>query len=199
MLKRAFDLVAASAGLLVLSPLLLAVAAAVALSSRGPVLFRQERVGKGGRTFRMLKFRTMHVGAERAGGPLTVGADPRVTPLGAFLRRFKLDELPQLVNVVAGDMSLVGPRPEVPRYVARYDERQRRVLAVRPGITDPASVAYRNENELLSGASDPEATYLRDILPAKLEMNLAYLERRSMSADVRVILRTLARVFGLRR
>ncbi|MEJ2288799.1 MAG: sugar transferase, partial [Deinococcales bacterium] len=172
---------------------------AVAVSSPGPVLFRQERVGLGGRTFRMLKFRTMHVDAERAGGLLTVGADPRVTPVGAFLRRFKLDELPQLVNVVAGDMSLVGPRPEVPRYVARYDERQRRVLAVRPGITDPASVAYRNESELLAGASDPEATYLHDILPAKLEMNLAYLERRSLSADVGVILRTLARVFGPRR
>lgn len=195
-MKRAFDVLAAGVGLLLLSPVLLVVALAIRLDSPGPVFYRQERVGLGGRVFRILKFRTMRVDADRIGGPLTVGRDPRITRVGAFLRHYKLDELPQLFNVVAGDMSLVGPRPEVPRYVARYDDRQRRVLDVRPGITDPASIAYRHENALLENAADPEGTYIREIMPAKLEMNLAYLERRSLAADVGIILRTFARILG---
>ncbi len=195
MLKRAFDLLAAGLGLVVLSPAFLVIALAIRLGSPGPVFFRQERIGLGGRPFRILKFRTMRVDAEKLGGQLTVSADPRVTRVGAVLRKGKLDELPQLVNVVAGDMSLVGPRPEVPRYVARYDDRQRRVLEVRPGITDPASIAYRNENDLLDAAADPEATYLSEIMPAKLELNLAYLERRSLVSDIGIIFRTLGEIF----
>jgi lipopolysaccharide/colanic/teichoic acid biosynthesis glycosyltransferase len=192
--KRAFDLLAAGLGLLVLSPVLLAVAIAIRLDDGGPVFFRQERVGRRGRPFRILKFRTMRTDAERRGGPLTVAKDPRITRMGAFLRRTKIDELPQLVNVVLGEMSLVGPRPEVPRYVASYDARQRAVLEVRPGITDPASIAFRNENDLLAGSADPEGVYLREIMPAKLEMNLTYLERRSLAADIGIILQTLARL-----
>jgi lipopolysaccharide/colanic/teichoic acid biosynthesis glycosyltransferase len=190
MLKRAFDLLAAGLGLLLLSPVFLALAVAVRLDSPGPVFFRQERVGRGGRPFRIFKFRSMRVDAEKLGGQLTVSRDPRVTRVGALLRKAKLDELPQLINVVTGDMSLVGPRPEVPRYVAKYDDRQRRVLEVRPGITDPASIEYRNENDLLDAATDPESTYLREIMPAKLELNLTYLERRSLVSDVIIILRT---------
>ncbi|TVR91176.1 MAG: sugar transferase [Trueperaceae bacterium] len=194
MAKRLFDLVAASLGLLLLSPLFLAVAIAIRRSSPGPVFFRQQRVGRGGVPFSMFKFRTMRPDAERVGGQLTVGADPRITPIGHTLRRYKLDEFPQLINVVLGDMSLVGPRPEVPRYVALYDERQRRVLDVRPGITDPASIAYRDENALLANAEDPEATYVDEVMPAKLDINLAYLERRSLLSDIGVILQTLMAV-----
>jgi lipopolysaccharide/colanic/teichoic acid biosynthesis glycosyltransferase len=192
--KRVFDLVAASLGLLLLSPLFLAVAVAIRRSSPGPVFFRQVRVGRAGVPFSMFKFRTMRPDAERVGGQLTVGADPRITPIGHTLRRYKLDEFPQLINVVLGDMSLVGPRPEVPRYVALYDERQRRVLDVRPGITDPASIAYRDENALLANAADPEAIYVAEVMPAKLEINLAYLERRSLLRDIGVILQTLLAV-----
>ena len=194
MAKRLFDVVAASFGLLLLSPLFLVVAIAIRRSSPGPVFFRQVRVGLRGAPFSMFKFRTMRPDAERFGGQLTVGADPRITPIGHTLRKLKLDELPQLINVVLGDMSLVGPRPEVPRYVALYDERQRGVLAVRPGITDPASIAYRNENALLANATDPEATYVAEVMPAKLEINLAYLERRSLLRDIGVILQTLGAI-----
>jgi lipopolysaccharide/colanic/teichoic acid biosynthesis glycosyltransferase len=193
-LTRAFDLVASLVGLIVLAPLLLVVAALVRATSSGPALFTQERVGLGGRPFRIYKFRTMEQDAEASGGQLTIGADPRITRVGATLRRLKLDELPQLINVLRGDMSLVGPRPEVPRYVARYDERQRAVLRVRPGITDPASIAFRDENALLARSADPEATYLEVVMPKKLEMNLAYLERRTVLSDVGVIMRTLTRL-----
>jgi len=192
--KRAFDLVAASLGLLVLSPLFAAVAVMIRTTSPGPVFFRQERVGLRGRSFRIYKFRTMRHDAEAVGGQLTVGGDPRITRVGAALRRGKIDELPQLINVVRGEMSLVGPRPEVPRYVAHYDDRQRRVLDVRPGITDPASIAFRDENDLLAASEDPERTYLTEVMPRKLEMNLDYLERRGLVSDVAVILSTLARL-----
>ncbi len=194
MAKRTFDLLAAGVGLLLLSPLFVVVALAIKLDSQGPVFFRQARVGRGGRTFRIVKFRTMRERAEEAGGQLTVAGDPRVTRVGALLRKSKVDELPQLFNVVVGDMSLVGPRPEVPRYVAHYDARQRRVLDVRPGITDPASIAYRDENDLLDAATDPEAVYLDEIMPAKLEMNLAYLQRRSLAGDIAIIFRTFGRI-----
>jgi lipopolysaccharide/colanic/teichoic acid biosynthesis glycosyltransferase len=193
-LTRAFDLVASLVGLIVLAPLLLVVAALVRATSSGPALFTQERVGLGGRPFRIYKFRTMEQDAEASGGQLTIGADPRITRVGATLRRLKLDELPQLINVLRGDMSLVGPPPEVPRYVTRYDERQRAVLRVRPGITDPASIAFRDENALLARSADPEATYLEVVMPKKLEMNLAYLERRTVLSDVGVIMRTLTRL-----
>ena len=194
MAKRAFDLLAASLGLVVLAPLFALLAIAIRATSPGPVFFRQERVGLNGRPFRIIKFRTMRQDAEAVGGQLTVAGDVRVTRVGAALRRWKVDELPQLINVVLGEMSLVGPRPEVPRYVTHYDERQRRVLSVRPGITDPASIAFRDESDVLGRAADPEATYLHEVMPRKLEMNLAYLEQRGFASDLIVILATLLRL-----
>lgn len=194
MATRGFDLFAAGMGLLVLSPLLAIIALLIRVTSPGPALFHQQRVGRDGRPFSIYKFRTMLHDAEAVGGQLTVRGDPRITPLGAILRRFKIDELPQLINVVKGDMALVGPRPEVPRYVARYDARQRDVLRVRPGITDPASVAFRDENRLLAASSDPERTYVEEVMPAKLAMNLEYLERRTFLSDIAVIVRTLRRI-----
>ena len=196
MLRRGFDASVAALGLVVLAPLLAALALAVRLDSGGPVLFRQVRIGRGGTPFRIVKFRTMRTDAEAVGGPLTVGSDPRVTRVGRWLRASKLDELPQLWNVVVGDMALVGPRPEVPKFVAMYDARQRRVLSVRPGITDPASIRYRHENRVLAEADDPAEAYLRTVMPEKLEINLAYLERRTLASDLGVIFATLARLLG---
>ena len=181
-------------GLVVLAPVFVLISLVIRATSPGPAFFRQIRVGRGGRPFLIFKFRTMRADAELVGGQLTVDADPRITQVGAFLRRHKLDELPQLINVVRGDMGLVGPRPEVPRFVDRYDERQRSVLQVRPGITDPASVTFRGESEMLVASADPEAVYVNDVMPAKLEMNLAYLERRTLWTDVAVIMQTLRRL-----
>jgi len=195
-IRRAIDAAAASLGLVALSPVLLGIALAIATDSRGPILFRQERVGKRGKAFKILKFRSMRPDAERVGGQLTVGTDPRVTRVGHFLRAWKLDELPQLWNVLVGDMSLVGPRPEVPRYVALYSQQQRRVLEVRPGITDPASIAFRDESETMAGHPDPERLYVETILPEKLRLNLAYLERRTVLTDLALILTTLRAVLG---
>jgi lipopolysaccharide/colanic/teichoic acid biosynthesis glycosyltransferase len=192
--RRALDTTAAGVGLVLLSPVLLAAALAVRLSSPGPVLFRQERIGLAGRPFQILKFRTMRVDAERHGGQLTVGADPRVTAVGRFLRAWKLDELPQLLNVVRGEMALVGPRPEVPRYVALYTPEQRRVLGVRPGITDPASVAFRSESDMLAVHPEPERLYVEAIMPEKLRLNLAYLDRRTLLSDLGIIVDTLKAV-----
>ncbi len=200
MSKRIFDIICAGLGLLVLSPVLALVALAVRATSRGPVLFRQERVGRFGRSFRILKFRTMVPEAEAQGRQLTAAGDSRITPIGQLLRASKLDELPQLINVIRGEMALVGPRPEVPRYVARYTEEQRRVLEVRPGITDWASIAYRHESEILARAEDPEKTYLEDIMPHKIALNLAYLQRRrGVLSDLEVVLRTLRAVLPCRR
>ena len=190
MAKRLFDIVASLLGLAVMTPLLLLVAVAVKMSSRGPVLFRQVRVGRGGREFRLLKFRTMVADAPRLGGQLTVEGDPRITPVGRALRASKLDEFPQLWNVVVGDMSLVGPRPEVPKYVALYNDEQRQVLSVRPGITDYASITYFDENALLARSADPEGTYVREIMPHKLRLNHLYLQRRSFFEDIRILLAT---------
>ena len=190
MAKRLFDLLGATLALLLLSPLLLVVAAAVKLDSRGPVFYRQERVGRHGVPFRIHKFRTMHHGA--GGLPLTVGADPRITRVGGFLRRTRIDELPQFIDVLLGRMSLVGPRPEVPLYVAHYPPGLReRVLAVRPGITDPASLAWIDEGSLLAGAADPEREYIEVILPAKLQRAAEYAERASLATDLAVLWRTL--------
>jgi len=191
--KRLFDLLGATLALLLLAPLLLAVAAAIKLDSRGPVFYRQERVGRHGVPFRIHKFRTMHHGA--GGLPLTVGADPRITRVGAFLRRTRIDELPQFIDVLLGHMSLVGPRPEVPRYVAHYPPALRdRVLAVRPGITDPASLAYLDEARLLAQASDPEREYIEVILPAKLRRAAEYAERASLATDLAVLWGTLRKL-----
>lgn len=191
MAKRAFDLFWALLGLALLSPLLLLVAAAVKLEDGGPVFFRQLRVGRGGRPFRIWKFRTMVTDAERAGRSITVGRDPRITRLGHFLRRAKLDELPQLMNVVAGEMSLVGPRPEVPQFVALYTQAQRAILDLRPGITDLASIKYRNESELLAQAEDPDEAYVQRIVPDKIRINLGYAAQAGLWSDFRVILATL--------
>lgn len=193
-MPHAVDRVVAGVALVLLAPLLALIAVAIRATSPGPALFRQQRVGLGGRPFAMLKFRTMHVDAERRGGALTVGArDPRVTPLGAFLRRHKLDELPQLVNVVQGTMRLVGPRPEVQQFVRLYTPAQRAVLEVRPGITDPASVRFFREQELLGAADDPRRLYIDEIMPAKIALNLEYLGRRTWRTDAAVVLQTLVR------
>jgi lipopolysaccharide/colanic/teichoic acid biosynthesis glycosyltransferase len=189
--KRCFDVFVAATGLVLLSPVLLICAVLVKVSSAGPVLFSQTRVGKGGRVFRILKFRTMCAGAEAKGPGITASGDRRVSTVGRVLRRTKLDELPQLWNVLKGDMSLVGPRPELPQYVQRYDAQQRTVLAIRPGITDPASIAYRYEEDMLAAVDDPERHYCDVIVPAKLRMNLRYLEKISLSSDLRLMLQTL--------
>jgi lipopolysaccharide/colanic/teichoic acid biosynthesis glycosyltransferase len=178
--------------LVLLAPLLLAVALAIKLDSRGPVLFRQERVGRHGKAFRIHKFRTMVEGAHRQGALITVGADPRITRVGAWLRATKIDELPQLVDVLKGDMSLVGPRPEVPRYVAMYPAGLReRVLSVRPGITDPVSLRYVDESALLARAADPEREYVEVVMPQKLAAAAAYAEHATLASDLRVIAQTL--------
>jgi lipopolysaccharide/colanic/teichoic acid biosynthesis glycosyltransferase len=197
MAKRLFDLVAATIGLLLLALPLGLIALAIRLDSPGPVFFRQPRVGLGGRPFRIHKFRTMVDAPAAPGSLLTVGRDPRITRVGAWLRDRRLDELPQLIDVLAGEMSLVGPRPEVPRYVAMYSEAMKiRVLSVRPGITDPASLAFRDEAGLLAAAADPEREYVEVILPRKLALQAAYAERANWATDLGVILRSLRVLLG---
>lgn len=192
MSKRLFDLVASLLGLAVLALPGLLLALVIKLDSPGPVFFRQQRVGRFGRPFFIHKFRTMRVDAERAGGPLTVGADPRVTRVGRWLRAHRLDELPQLIDVLRGEMSLVGPRPEVPRYVALYPAGLReQVLAVRPGITDPASLAYRGEASQLAAAADPEREYVEVIMPKKLALAADYAARATLWTDLGVVARSL--------
>ncbi len=197
-LRRLLDIIIAAAGLVILSPVLLLLALLVRLSSPGPVLYAGRRVGRDGREFRLLKLRTMQVGADRLGPGITLDQDPRITPLGRWLRAHRLDELPQLWNVLRGDMSLVGPRPEDPRYVAHYTPEQREVLRVRPGITGPAQIAYRNEAERLRSAPDPEEMYLREIMPAKLAIDLAYLRRRTVWSDLALLFNTLRLYVGNR-
>ena len=190
-MKRLFDILASGLGLLVLSPLFLVLAVWIPLDSQGPVFYRQTRVGRGGRDFRIFKFRTMRVGADK-GSLVTIGGrDPRVTRVGAFLRRLKLDELPQLLNVLVGDMSLVGPRPEVRKYVDLYTPEQLHVLDVRPGMTDAASIKYRNESELLGQVEDPEDYYIHVILPDKLAINLDYVRNHSFWGDIKLIFKTI--------
>lgn len=192
--KRAMDVIVSGAALCVLWPVFGLIALAIVLDDPGPVFYRQVRVGKGGKTFRIFKFRSMVADADKKGLAITVGRDNRITRVGAVLRKTKLDELAQLLNVFAGQMSFVGPRPEVPRYTALYTPYQRQVLLVRPGITDYASIAYRNENELLAGAKDPEKMYIEEIMPAKIELNMRYLRRISPLEDIRLILSTIAAV-----
>lgn len=190
--KRLFDWCASTFGLIVFAPLLIFIAICIKLDSPGPVFFRQERVGRGGRIFRIHKFRTMVPDAERRGLQITVGADARVTRVGFWLRKYKLDELPQLLDVWLGRMSLVGPRPEVPRYVACYPEEVRAVvLSVRPGITDRASIEFKDENEILSRAVDPHAAYVNEVLPVKLRYYVEYVDSRSLVGDIKLILKTL--------
>lgn len=192
MLKRLLDIVVAGSALLVLGPALLAIALWVRCDSAGGAFFRQERVGRHGRHFTIYKFRTMRTGADRSGPAITVGEDARITRAGHWLRHSKLDELPQLFNVLVGDMSLVGPRPEVPYYVAMYPpELHDLVLSVRPGITDLASIAFRNESTLLAQSADPERTYVEEILPAKLDYAARYAQNHGVWQDLVIIARTV--------
>ena len=193
-LKRLMDIAVSGCALAVLWPVLLLIALAIKIDDPGPVFYRQVRVGRYGKTFRIFKFRTMVVDADKKGLSITVGRDSRITRMGAFLRKTKLDELAQLINVFVGEMSFVGPRPEVPRYVDLYTPYQRQVLLVRPGITDYASIAYRNENDLLAGCDDPEKMYIEKIMPDKIELNMKYLREISPIADIRLILSTIIAV-----
>ena len=197
-LRRVLDITTALTGLLLLSPVLILLSLWVKLTSRGPVFYRARRVGKGGREFYLLKFRTMVAEADKIGPGLTLDHDPRITPTGQRLRSHRLDELPQLWNVLVGDMSLVGPRPEDPRYVAHYTDEQQEILNSRPGVTGPAQIAFRNEPERLRTASDPEGTYLREIMPAKLALDLEYLRRRTVWTDLGMIFSTLRIYVGNR-
>jgi lipopolysaccharide/colanic/teichoic acid biosynthesis glycosyltransferase len=193
--KRSLDLALSALGLVLASPLLLMTAVLVKVTSSGPVFYRHHRVGLNGLTFDVLKFRTMVRDADKAGPAITSATDGRITPVGRWLRRCKLDELPQLLNVLKGEMSFVGPRPEVPHYVESYSPLQRRVLSVRPGITDPASIAYRHEEEMLADSDDLERYYREVVLPDKLNLNLAYLERISLLYDISLLLRTTSAIF----
>jgi lipopolysaccharide/colanic/teichoic acid biosynthesis glycosyltransferase len=193
-LRRLLDVAVAGVLLLALSPLLAVLVVLVRATSPGPALFRQTRIGRDGRPFVLLKLRTMHADAASTGPTITAGTDPRITRLGARLRRAKLDELPQLWNVLRGDMSLVGPRPEVPHYVARYTAAQRAVLRARPGLTDPASLAWADEAATLATFADPQRAYADAVLPQKLAASLAYLERRTVWSDLAVVTRTAAHV-----
>lgn len=189
-MKRLFDIIASGCGLLVLAPVFLIVTIWIKVDSRGPVFYRQVRVGRYNKDFRIYKFRSMRVGSDK-GSLVTIGGrDPRVTRSGYFIRKFKIDELPQLINVFVGDMSLVGPRPEVRHYVDYWTPDQMRVLDVRPGITDPASIRFRNENELLEKAEDPEKYYIEVIMQEKLKLYLEYVESASFWYDIKLIFRT---------
>ena len=191
--KRIFDLICSTLGLIVLSPILIVIAIRIKTDSDGPVFFKQIRIGEKNKEFEILKFRTMVVDAEKLGRQITVGNDSRITKIGAFLRKYKLDELPQLINVFKGDMSLVGPRPEVPRYVEMYNEEQRRVLEVKPGITDLASIRYRDENGLLGEAENPDDFYINTIMPDKLALNLEYINKNNIFLDIYIILKTIVK------
>lgn len=194
--KRAMDVLISGVALCVLWPVFALIALAIVIDDPGPVFYRQVRVGRGGKEFRIFKFRSMVTDADKKGLQITVGRDSRITRVGALLRKTKLDELAQLINVFLGQMSFVGPRPEVPRYVALYTPYQRQVLLVRPGITDYASIAYRNENDLLAGADDPERMYIEEIMPAKIELNMRYLHEISPLCDVKLIFKTIAAVLA---
>jgi len=198
-LKRVVDFTCASLGLAVLSPVLGIVALAVRLSDGGPVLYRGLRTGLEGRPFRMLKFRTMAVDAERTGVTATADDDPRITPVGRFLRKYKLDELPQLVNVLVGEMSLVGPRPEVPQYTALFTPEEQAILSVRPGITDWASLWDIAEGAALAGSVDPEQTYLERIRPEKIRLQLRYVRERTFGMDLKILILTLWALLAGRR
>jgi lipopolysaccharide/colanic/teichoic acid biosynthesis glycosyltransferase len=190
-LKRIFDFICCTLGLIILSPILIAIAIKIKMDDRGPVFFKQIRVGEKNKEFEILKFRTMVVDAEKLGRQITIGNDSRITKIGAFLRKYKFDELPQLINVFKGDMSLVGPRPEVPRYVKLYNQEQKKVLEVKPGITDLASIRYRDENDLLGEAENPDDFYINTIMPDKLALNLEYINKNNVFFDIYIILKTI--------
>ena len=192
-MKRLFDILASGLGLLVLSPIFLVLAIWIKLDSEGPVFYRQVRVGRYNKDFKIFKFRSMRINADK-GSLVTIGDDPRITRSGRFIRKMKLDELPQLINVLTGDMSLVGPRPEVRHYVDYWTPQQMSVLAVRPGITDPASIKFRNENELMGKADDPERYYINTIMQEKLNLYLKYVSHHSLFGDIGLIFKTIAAI-----
>ena len=194
MIKRVFDIVVSFFGLVVILPVFFIIAIAVIIESRGGVFYLQKRVGKNNKDFKIFKFRTMYTNSDKK-GLLTVGSDDkRITKTGLILRKYKLDELPQLINVLIGNMSLVGPRPEVRKYVNLYTNEQKKVLGVKPGITDPASLKYSNENEILAQFDDPEKVYIEEIMQAKLNINLEYIKTRSLKSDFKVIIDTLKKI-----
>ena len=190
-IKRIFDFIASLIGCIILTPVFIIIAILIKLDSKGPVLFKQKRVGQYGKEFEILKYRTMVVDAEKIGKQITVGNDSRITKVGYTLRKYKLDELPQLFNVLKGDMSLVGPRPEVPKYVELYNECDREVLKVKPGITDFASIEYRDENEILGTVENPEEYYINVIMKHKLQLNLKYINSNNVFLDIKIIFKTL--------
>ena len=193
-LKRCFDITASALGLLFLMIPFLIIAIIIKATSKGPVFFRQVRVGKDGKEFRIYKFRTMVVDAEKKGMQITVGADSRITGIGKFLRKTKVDELPQLINVLKGQMSFVGPRPEVPRYVALYDDYQRNILRIKPGITELASIVYSDENEVHAKSENPEETYINEIMPKKIALNIEYMQKLGFWYDIKLIFMTFAAI-----
>jgi lipopolysaccharide/colanic/teichoic acid biosynthesis glycosyltransferase len=192
--KRIFDLLSALIVIIVFSPLLILLSVWIAFDSKGGVFYKQERVGKNGKLFNLLKFRSMRPNADRA-GQLTVGDDNRVTKVGRFIRKYKLDELPQLFNIVKGEMSVVGPRPEVPKYVDMYSEEQKKVLLALPGLTDFASIEYLDEQKILGAADNPEKIYREEVMPAKLELNLKYIKERNFWLDIGLIFKTIFSIF----
>lgn len=196
MIKRLFDILFSFIGLVILIPFFIIVGLIIILDSKGGIFYQQIRVGKNGKDFGLYKFRTMKPDSDKKGLLTVGGRDPRITSIGYYLRKYKLDELPQLINVLIGDMSLVGPRPEVRKYVDLYNQEQLRVLEVRPGVTDFASVQYFNENELLGKSENPEETYINEIMPAKLNLNLKYINEHNVLTDVKIILKTIGKIFG---
>ncbi len=192
--KRCFDIFFSLLGITLLLWLFLIIAIAIKCSSKGPALFKQERVGRYGKTFNIWKFRSMVVNAEAKGMQITTDDDNRITKVGKFIRKTKIDELPQLFNVLSGKMSFVGPRPEVPKYVAMYNDEQLRVLSVKPGITDLASIEFRNENDLLDRDEDPEKKYIEEIMPVKLALNIKYIEKAGFFYDIGLIFKTIGKV-----
>ena len=193
MLKRIFDITLSLFGLIILLPFMLIIAILIKFDSKGTVFFKQIRITKGGKEFKIFKYRTMKVGSDKY-SQITVGKDERITKIGSFLRKYKLDEIPQLINVLIGDMSLVGPRPEVPKYVALYTDEQKEILKVRAGITDYASIEFSNENDLLVLEKDSEKAYIEKIMPKKIELNKKYLSEISMLTDIRIILLTIKKI-----
>ncbi|MCA6435298.1 MAG: sugar transferase [Bacteroidetes bacterium] len=196
MLKRLFDIFISLIGLICLLPFFLLIMILISIDSRGGVFYLQTRVGINNKDFRLFKFRTMHVNADKKGLLTVGGRDLRITRIGYYLRKYKLDELPQLLNVFFGTMSLVGPRPEVRKYVDLYTIEQAKILEVKPGITDYASLEYFDENELLAKSQEPEKTYIEEIMPAKLKLNAKYIEELGLLTDIRIILKTLKRIIG---
>ena len=193
-MKRIFDIISSGIGLIFLSPIFLFLAIWIKVDSQGAVFYKQVRVGKNGKDFKIFKFRSMRQGSDKQGLITVGGRDPRVTNSGYYIRKYKLDEFPQLINVFVGDMSVVGPRPEVRKYVDLYNEEQLRVLTVRPGITDIASIKYRNENELLEKSKDPDKTYIEVIMPDKLKYNLEYIDKASFTYDIKLIFMTFKEI-----